>query len=256
MDERSERETHDSPSTATGYGPAGHATPGGLSIAANGLRFVPSETRFEQGERTDWTFRIVDDDGDTVTGFEEAHGEPAHLILVRRDLTAFDHRHPTLEDDGTWRTAGLTFDDPGVYRAFVDVVVDGRPTTLGHDVFVPGEMTIEPSPETSHRTTAGGYAVELLAGGIAAGERTRLAFEIRDGDGRATRLEPYLGALGHLVALREGDLAYLHVHPEGTDPESGRVAFGTRFPTPGRYRSFLQAKPDGELITARFDIVL
>ena len=28
-------------------------------------------------------------------------------------------------------------------------------------------------------------------------------------------MEPYLGAKGHLVALREGDLAYLHIHPEG-----------------------------------------
>jgi hypothetical protein len=26
-------------------------------------------------------------------------------------------------------------------------------------------------------------------------------------------LQPYLGAKGHLVALREGDLAFLHVHP-------------------------------------------
>ena len=29
-----------------------------------------------------------------------------------------------------------------------------------------------------------------------------------------TDLQPYLGAYGHLVALRAGDLAYLHVHPE------------------------------------------
>ena len=28
-----------------------------------------------------------------------------------------------------------------------------------------------------------------------------------------SRTEPYLGAGGHLVALREGDLAFLHVHP-------------------------------------------
>ncbi|NKX51639.1 hypothetical protein HER39_13910, partial [Arthrobacter deserti] len=34
-------------------------------------------------------------------------------------------------------------------------------------------------------------------------------------------LEPYLGAYGHLVALRAGDLAYLHVHPEGAAPAAG-----------------------------------
>ena len=31
-----------------------------------------------------------------------------------------------------------------------------------------------------------------------------------------TDLQPYLGAYGHLVALRDGDLAYLHVHPDGS----------------------------------------
>lgn len=255
MGERSKHENHD-PSRTTGHDPEGHATPSGLSITANGLRFVPVEIRFERGKRTDWTFRIVDDNGDTITDFEEAHGELAHLILIRRDLTRFHHLHPTLEDDGTWRATDLTFDDPGVYRAFVDVVVDGHPTTLGHDVFVPGEVAMESPPEPSRRATARGYVVELLADGIAAGKRTRLTFEIRNDDERVSRLEPYLGSLGHLVALREGDLAYLHIHPEETDPESGRVAFGTRFPTPGRYRLFLQARPNGELITAQFDIVL
>lgn len=69
-----------------------------------------------------------------------------------------------------------------------------------------------------------------------------------------SNLDPYLGALGHLVALQEGDLAYLHVHPEETSLDSGRVEFGARFPTPGRYRLFLQSKPDGTLITTQHDI--
>ena len=41
----------------------------------------------------------------------------------------------------------------------------------------------------------------------------------RDGE-PVTDLEPYLAAYGHLVALREGDLAYLHVHPDG-EPGDG-----------------------------------
>jgi hypothetical protein len=66
-------------------------------------------------------------------------------------------------------------------------------------------------------------------------------------------LEPYLGALGHLVALRDGDLAYLHVHPlDGDDGES--VTFHATFPTPGRYGLFLQTKPEGELVTTRFAV--
>ena len=61
------------------------------------------------------------------------------------------------------------------------------------------------------------------------------------------RTEPYLGAGGHLVALREGDMAFLHVHPIGDDPR-----FEVDFPTPGRYRLFLQFQHEGRVHTAAF----
>lgn len=84
-------------------------------------------------------------------------------------------------------------------------------------------------------------------------EATTLEFEVRD-SGETSRLEPYLSALGHLIALRDGDLIYLHVHPEETNPTDGTIRFGVLFPTPGRYRLFLQARPKGDLITASFDV--
>ncbi len=39
------------------------------------------------------------------------------------------------------------------------------------------------------------------------------------------------------MALREGDLAFLHVHPD-----RDRLRFATRFPSAGRYRVFVQVK--------------
>ncbi|MDX1748301.1 MAG: hypothetical protein R3324_20390, partial [Halobacteriales archaeon] len=201
-----------------------------------------------------WSFQIVTSNGNVVTEFDKAHGQRSHLIVVRRDLTRFQHLHPTLDSDGTWRVEELSFPDPGVYRAFVDLVVDGRPTTLGFDLFAAGMGDVAPRPDSSRRARTGGYDVELSPGDILAGESVELAFDIsRDGE-PVSRLDPYLGALGHLVALREGDLAYLHVHPEATSPDSGRVEFGANFPTPGRYRLFLQSKPDGTLITTQHDV--
>lgn len=239
-----------------GYAPEGHAVPGGLALEANGLQFEPSETRLHSGTAHDWTFRITRDDGTTVTEFDDAHGERSHLIVVRRDLTQFQHLHPTLEPDGTWRVEGFTLSEPGVYRAFVDVVVDGQPTTLGFDLFVSGSWEADPRPASTRRTTVDGYDVGLLTEEITARERSRLAFEVRrDGD-PVSELDEYLGALGHLVTLREGDLAYLHVHPEATAPDGGRVEFSARFPTTGRYRLFLQTKPDGTLITTSFDLTI
>jgi Cu+-exporting ATPase len=48
------------------------------------------------------------------------------------------------------------------------------------------------------------------------GQEAELGFIVSK-DGRPVHTEPYLGAGGHLVALREGDLAFLHVHPTGHD---------------------------------------
>jgi hypothetical protein len=60
-----------------------------------------------------------------------------------------------------------------------------------------------------------------------------------------------LGAKGHLVALREGDLAYLHVHPEEqASVAPGTVAFAATYPSAGRYRLFLQFRAGGRVHTA------
>ena len=67
-------------------------------------------------------------------------------------------------------------------------------------------------------------------------------------DGKPVETEPYLGAGGHLVALREGDLAFLHVHP--TDGDG--VAFETDLDPDSRYRLYLQFKHDGRVHTAEF----
>ena len=247
--------SHDSGSNdaTRGHVSESRAAPGGLALAANGLRLEPSETRFEPETPTHWTFRIVDADGAPVTEFEEAHGRLSHLVVVRRDLTRFQHRHPELQAEGTWLVEDLAVPDPGVYRAFVDVVVDGRPT-LGMDLLASGTVTHAERPDASQTATADNHEIELLTDDVAAGERSRLSFAVRrDGD-PVPELEEYLGARGHLVALREGDLAYLHVHPEATAADSGRVEFEARFPTPGRYRLFLQTKPAGELLTTAFDV--
>jgi oxalate decarboxylase/phosphoglucose isomerase-like protein (cupin superfamily) len=61
------------------------------------------------------------------------------------------------------------------------------------------------------------------------------------------KTEPYLGAGGHLVALREGDMAFLHVHPMDDGAH-----FAATFPTAGRYRLFLQFKHEGQVQTVAF----
>jgi hypothetical protein len=74
-----------------------------------------------------------------------------------------------------------------------------------------------------------------------------------------TDLQPYLGAYGHLVALRTGDLAYLHVHPDGT-PDNGMTApgpdvtFWATAPSAGDYRLFLDFRHGDVVRTAEFTV--
>jgi len=122
---------------------------------------------------------------------------------------------------------------------------------------VDGPLDLQPIPAPAPTSVSdGGYDVELEAEHVKPGEEADLRFTVRKG-GQVVATEPYLGAGGHLVALREGDLAFLHVHPtddehadEGAEPES--VGFGATFPTQGRYRLFLQFKHEGRIHTVAF----
>jgi hypothetical protein len=102
----------------------------------------------------------------------------------------------------------------------------------------------------------GGYDVRLSAGDARPGQEADLRFAITK-DGQTVHTEPYLGAGGHLVALREGDLAFLHVHPtehgeSKSDEHDDSVGFAATFPTAGRYRLFLQFKHEGRVQTVAF----
>ncbi|MFC5971078.1 hypothetical protein ACFPYI_07010 [Halomarina salina] len=243
----------DAPDAAETDARSSHGPVAGLSLAADGLRLVTDRTTFEPGVPADLTFRLVDDHGHPVEAFEESHGRRSHLVVVRRDLVAFQHLHPKLDDAGTWHCEGFTLPQAGVFRAFVDVVVDGRATTLGLDLFAPGVFEIDEARASADRHPDDEFEVELDHGSIEAGDVTRLTFSVSRRDGTVPDVRPYLGARGHLVALRAGDLAYLHVHPTETADE-GSVEFAATFPTPGEYRLFLQTDLDGTLVTRAIDV--
>lgn len=242
-----------------GDGPAGHEAAGaghgsghestpvrGLAVADHGLRLVVVDRELPLGAAAALRFRIVDAEGDPVRRFDVLHTKRMHLILARRDLTGFQHLHPRLDGDGTW-TAPVRIDAPGSYRVFADFSHEGEAATLAADLAVDGDAELQPLPAPSPTATSdGGYDVKLLSAPSRAGAETELRFVVtRDGHPVAT--EPYLGAGGHLVALREGDLAFLHVHPVGDS-----LAFAATFPTAGGYRLFLQFKVDGRVETVAF----
>jgi hypothetical protein len=67
-----------------------------------------------------------------------------------------------------------------------------------------------------------------------------------------TDLQPYLGAVGHVVILSENTEQYLHVHPTDERAAGPDAKFSTTFPGSGVYKIWGQFKRDGQLSTVSF----
>lgn len=238
-----------------GGGSMGHET-FGLSATQDGVTIAPAMFSAVAGQDHSLRFRVLTRDGSPLrSGYEVEAERRLHLILVRRDLTGYQHLHPTMGRDGTW-SVPLTVPEPGAYRVFADFQLSCQKHVLAADLLVPGDFQPETLPRPVDSASVDGYGVRLDAPVLHAGEEARLRFNVtRDGRPVAD-VEPYLGARGHLVALRQGDLAYLHVHPEErqrADPE-GAIEFTADFPSAGSYRLFLQFKLDGVVHTVPFTV--
>jgi len=219
----------------------------GLAVSADGYTLRAETTSLSVGGQ-DFAFTVTGPDGQPLTAYDSTHERDLHLIVVRRDTTGFQHLHPEQGEDGTWSTP-LTLDAPGAYRAYADFAPQGEPArTLATDLVVPGDYAPQPVPEPARTSVVDGYTV-TLDGDLREGA---LTFRVSR-DGRPVEdLEPYLGAGGHLVVLREGDLGYLHVHPEGEVVTGPQIAFQAEAPSDGRYRLFLQFQHGGAVHTADF----
>ncbi|WP_442930172.1 hypothetical protein [Micromonospora sp. LH3U1] len=243
--------------TATGADQGAATEPGGLAVSSAGFTLAPLATEFVANHPGQLRFQVRDVQRRPVTRFAVVHDKPMHLIVVRRDLSGYQHLHPTMAADGTW-SVPLTLAEPGVWRAYADFTVvadNGAQTavTLGTDLVAPGGYQPRSLPGPATSTTVDGFTVGYQ-GTPQAGATVPLTFRV-DGVGGAAPLERYLGAYGHLVALREGDLGYLHVHPE---PElvDGQVKFWLTTPGPGRYRLYLDFQVGAAVHTAEFTLTV
>ncbi|MEU4223330.1 hypothetical protein AB0F17_03455 [Nonomuraea sp. NPDC026600] len=230
-------------------------TPGGLQVSENGYTLTPLTSTIRPGEPTDFQFKVTGPGGGPVTDYQVQHDKKLHFIVVSRDLTTFQHVHPA-EAGGVW-TIKLTLPEPGAYRAFADFAPTGADgLTLGTDVLVAGDYAPKALPPVGRTSTVDGYTV-TLDGDLIPGQSSKLTLKVSKDGKPVTDLQPYLGAYGHLVALRAGDLAYLHVHPDGA-PGDGKTAAGPEItfyaevPSGGDYRLFLDFQHAGTVRTADF----
>ena len=67
---------------------------GGLESSAHGYALSSGRGRRRGQGRQRVDFTVVGPDGQPVTAYDEQHERDLHLIVVRRDLTGFQHVHP------------------------------------------------------------------------------------------------------------------------------------------------------------------
>ena len=230
----------------------------GLSLGLEGYVLSPVEAPGVVGTSGELRFRILDAAGAPVTEYTTAHDKDLHLIVVRTDGSQFRHVHPTLDEaTGTW-SLPWEWAEAGSYRVFADFTpagADAPSLTLTRTVQVAGEFT-PVAPQPTQIAHVDGFTV-ALEGDLTAGSAKDLTLTVTQDGKPVTALEPYLGAFGHLVALRDGDLAYLHVHAKGEEPETGetsgpQIEFAAEAPTAGRYFLYLDFQVDGQVHTAEF----
>ena len=77
--------------------------------------------------------------------FDVEHTKRMHFIVVRRDMTGFQHLHPTENADGTW-SVPVTLPEAGSYRVFADFSVGEKPYTLADDLTVDGSVRSQALP--------------------------------------------------------------------------------------------------------------
>jgi len=227
--------------------PVDTGLPAGLAVSAEGHTLDLAADALPAGDAVPLSFRLLGPDGTPVTAYETVHEQDLHLVVVRRDLSGYQHLHPEFAPDGTWTTAVAL--QPGSWRVLADATPSdlGSGLVLGADLAVGGTSEPVPLPAPSPTAEVDGYTV-TVEGDLVAGQESEVVVRVARDGVPVTDLQPYLGARGHLVALRAGDLGYLHVHPTGAS--GGEVRFAVRVPAAGAHRLFFDFRHGDVVRTA------
>jgi len=182
-----------------------------------------------------------------------AHEKLIHLILLRDDVTGFQHVHPEYKD-GRW-TVEATIANQGLYQMYVDIEPkEEDPITLRVPLTIGGATQHSQFPSVSANMsamTSGIQATLQTASELKTKEHVNLTFVLTQNGKPITQIDPYLGAFGHVVILRHGDPDdFIHGHPiTETKPTDGKVVFESEFPIKGTYTIFAQFSINGQVRT-------
>lgn len=227
------------------HGQSGHAAGSAAELM---ISTKPPQVR--AGEAAALSLMLHDATGKMLKAFDVTHEKLAHLILIREGLDEFAHVHPEVDALGNI-TIEYTFTKAGKYHVFLDYQPKGGTAATAHQqINVEGEALAAPALEVN---VPGDVPVDGLTAKVdlkPGSESAVVTFDLRQSDGAAvTDLEPYLGAMGHLVVVSADGAKYVHAHPLTETSGSSAVKFEVHFPAPGLYKLWGQFLRGGQVVT-------
>ncbi|MBN8555457.1 MAG: hypothetical protein J0L93_08435 [Deltaproteobacteria bacterium] len=183
---------------------------------------------------------------------EESHTQLVHAFLVDQTLTQFRHEHP--EWDGKAWVLKTNLENGGSYKLWIQAKVkNGNEVTLSKALKVSGTPARAQGFLPKLQSEVDNVVVKLAGDAVKAGEQSTLKFSVSRKDGSPLKLESYLGAAAHVVAIHEKNDEMAHMHPlneEAVSPFETHAAFEK----PGNYRIWAQFKENGKLLTIPFTL--
>ena len=236
----------------------------GMKATVNGYTLAAVKAPTKADEAGELTFRIDGPNG-IQKDYTRQQTKLMHTYLVRKDLTGYQHVHPTLDPaTGVW-SVDLTIPEPGPYRVITEfeaLTPDGDfdDRILGTDFTVSGPY--KPStaaPASLGKASVDGYELTLDGTPKVGGGDLKLTITRNGAD--VTDLQPYLASFAHITGFREGDLSSTHVHPnEAPNPDDANATGGPEltlapmFMEAGHYRLFVQFQTGGVVHLVPMDV--
>lgn len=215
--------------------------------------FAVTADRYMPNEEATITILIQDKWNKPIDAFDLMHEKLMHLIVVSRDLAYFDHLHPEYVGKGRFEVK-TKFPANAYYQLIADFSPQGMGQTVQtHWVTIGGGTKASKQaalrPDSSLTKIAAGKEVTMAFDHLMAGMPLDMIFTVKDAGTKqaVTDLQPYLGSLGHVVAISGDAKEYVHVHPNeqmGSGPEA---AFTITFPKSGIYKIWGQFQHRGEV---------
>ncbi|TJY40913.1 copper-translocating P-type ATPase [Cohnella pontilimi] len=209
-----------------------------------------------KGEDTEIRIQIQDENGKPIDKFDISHEKLMHLIVVSKDMSYFNHIHPEYKGQGEFVVTN-NFPSGGEYKLIADYVPSGGSKTTKMKWITIDGAPADPvplTPDKSHTKIVEGVEVTLENDHPQAGKDFELSYKLTDAATKEpiTDLQPYLGAVGHVVVLSKNTEQYLHVHPIDETAKGPDAKFATQFPDPGIYKVWAQFQRNGKVFTVPF----